>query len=198
MILSSDSIRKLIRRDPPLIRPVPPERYADIEGCCYDLTLESLSLILPNQLHRRVVLPFIGPSDRKLAESLPLPLAHNGVLLDWAPKTIQFDDGSMEKYSPMYLLKTVESINCPDHIMPLIFSKVTMFQNGISLETAPVKPGYSGQLVFGARAAIPVRLYRGARIATVMFMKIGPGSTDLYSGERGGDKPQLTGTWPER
>jgi dUTP pyrophosphatase len=202
MILSADQIRQGVTGIHPLspsncvnntmricdqvIDPVSSERFQDIEGSAYDLTVGEVRRVKPKGSGP---IPRISPEGRITAKTITIPWgSEHDIILAPGASDARFQ----------YLLVTQETISLPPDIMGLIFSKVTLFENGISLQYAPIKPGFSGRLILGAQVTQAVELIRGARIATIVFAVLGPGNTDPYSGKRGGNDPALTGEHPER
>jgi deoxycytidine triphosphate deaminase len=92
-----------------------------------------------------------------------------------------------------YLVRTVESITVPINLMPVIYTRGTLFKAGLILITSKSDPGYSGPLVFGLRnlSDFPVRLQLGARICNIVFLTI-EGEGTPYRGQHQGGRVAIT------
>jgi len=88
-----------------------------------------------------------------------------------------------------YLVRTIESINTPMDLMPMIYTRGSLFKAGLLLLTNKGDPGYCGPLVFGLKnlSDFPVRLQLGARICNIVFFKI-EGSATTYRGQHQGGR----------
>lgn len=88
-----------------------------------------------------------------------------------------------------YLVSTVESLNAPKDLMPVIFPRTSLFRAGLLLLNSKTDPGYKGQLIMGLKnlSEFEVRLQLGARICNVVFFKI-EGQTVAYRGQHQGGR----------
>ncbi len=88
-----------------------------------------------------------------------------------------------------YLALTLETINTPGDLMPLIFPRTSLFRAGLLLLNSKTDPGYSGQLTMGLTnlSPFPVKLQLGARICNIVFHKI-KGKTVSYRGQHQGGR----------
>lgn len=88
-----------------------------------------------------------------------------------------------------YLVQTVESVNCPLDLMPLVHTRTSLFRAGLLLINSKTDPGYQGQLTMGLTnlSPFPVRLQMGARICNIIFHKI-EGKTVAYRGQHQGGR----------
>ena len=105
-------------------------------------------------------------------------------------------DKSVAKYDPkkvstftvkpdeFYLVQTVEKINTPDFLVPLVFPRTTLFRSGIWLLTSATSPGYEGKLTFGLKnmGDCNFKVELGARIAHIIFLEVG-GKSSSYRGQ---------------
>ncbi|KKQ77149.1 MAG: Deoxycytidine deaminase [Candidatus Daviesbacteria bacterium GW2011_GWF2_38_6] len=80
-----------------------------------------------------------------------------------------------------YLVSTVEKINTPKDLMPVVFPRTSLFRAGLLLLNSKTDPGYKGISEF------EVKLQMGARIANVVFYKI-EGKTVDYRGQHQGGR----------
>lgn len=88
-----------------------------------------------------------------------------------------------------YLALTLETINTPKDLMPLVFPRTSLFRAGLLLLNSKTDPGYQGQLTMGLTnlSPFPVKLQLGARICNIIFHKI-KGKTYSYRGQHQGGR----------
>lgn len=93
------------------------------------------------------------------------------------------------KPNEYYLVSTVEVINTPKDLMPVIFPRTSLFRAGLLLLNSKTDPGYKGTLIMGLKnlSEFDVRLQMGARIANIVFLKI-EGKTTIYRGQHQGGR----------
>lgn len=88
-----------------------------------------------------------------------------------------------------YLVQTIESINTPLDLMPIVHTRTSLFRAGLLLLNSKTDPGYCGQLTMGLTnlSPFPVKLQMGARICNIIFHKI-KGKTISYRGQHQGGR----------
>ena len=88
-----------------------------------------------------------------------------------------------------YLVQTVESVNTPLDLMPIVHTRTSLFRAGLLLLNSKTDPGYSGKLTMGLTnlSPFPVKLQLGARICNIIFHKI-KGKTISYRGQHQGGR----------
>ena len=88
-----------------------------------------------------------------------------------------------------YLASTLEIINTPKDLMPLVFPRTSLFRAGLLLLNSKTDPGYKGTLTMGLKnlSDFDVKLQMGARICNIVFFKI-EGSTVGYRGQHQGGR----------
>lgn len=98
-------------------------------------------------------------------------------------------DWIVVKPGEYYLVQTVESINTPLDLMPIVHTRTSLFRAGILLLNSKTDPGYQGKLTMGLTnlSPFPVRLQIGARICNIIFHKI-QGKTTRYRGQHQGGR----------
>ncbi len=107
----------------------------------------------------------------------------------------KFKEGNEEqvwvviKPGDYFLVQTVEEINTPDDLMPLVHVRTSLFRSGLLLLNSKTDPGYVGQLTMGLTnlSPFPVKLQLGARICNIIFHKI-EGKTVKYRGQHQGGR----------
>ncbi len=104
------------------------------------------------------------------------------------------EDGKLQKEiiikpGEYYLVQTVEWLNTPLDLMPIVHTRTSLFRAGLLLLNSKTDPGYSGQLTMGLTnlSPFPVKLQMGARICNIIFHKI-KGKTYLYRGQHQGGR----------
>lgn len=88
-----------------------------------------------------------------------------------------------------YLVQTVESLNTPLDLMPMIYPRSSLHRSGLLLLVTKTDPGYKGKLTLGLTNLGPfeVKLQLGARICNVVFYKI-EGEVVGYRGQHQGGR----------
>ncbi|MBI2039801.1 hypothetical protein HYT18_01890 [Candidatus Microgenomates bacterium] len=100
----------------------------------------------------------------------------------------EFVEGKIQeiaiKPGEYYLVQTVEEINTPSDLMPLVHTRTSLFRSGLLLLNSKTDPGYKGALTMGLTnlSPFPVKLQLGARICNIIFHKI-EGKTVKYRGQ---------------
>jgi deoxycytidine triphosphate deaminase len=87
------------------------------------------------------------------------------------------------------LISTVEQINTPKNLMPMVYSRSSLFRAGLLLLVTKVDPGYRGPLTMGLRnlSEFPVKLQMGARVCNIVFHQI-EGEGVEYRGQHQGGR----------
>lgn len=88
-----------------------------------------------------------------------------------------------------YLVQTYESVNAPKDLMPMLYTRGSLFRAGLLLLVSKTDPGYKGTLIMGLANLSPfdVKLQMGARICNLVFHKI-KGKTVKYRGQHQGGR----------
>lgn len=88
-----------------------------------------------------------------------------------------------------YLVQTMESVNTPRDLMPIVHVRTSLFRAGLLLLNSKTDPGYCGQLTMGLTnlSPFPVKLQMGARICNIIFHQI-KGKTVSYRGQHQGGR----------
>lgn len=88
-----------------------------------------------------------------------------------------------------YLVSTLEIINTPKDLMPVVYPRTSLFRAGLLLLNSKTDPGYRGTLTMGLKnlSEFEVKLQMGARICNIVFVKI-EGQTVAYRGQHQGGR----------
>lgn len=88
-----------------------------------------------------------------------------------------------------YLVQTIESVNTPTDLMPVIYPRSSLFRAGLLLLNSKTDPGYKGSFTMGLinLSKFPVKLQIGARICNIVFYRI-EGKTVNYRGQHQGGR----------
>ena len=88
-----------------------------------------------------------------------------------------------------YLVSTLELINTPKDLMPVVFPRTSLFRAGLLLLNSKTDPGYKGTLTMGLKnlSEFDVKLQIGARICNIVFFEI-EGQTVSYRGQHQGGR----------
>ena len=88
-----------------------------------------------------------------------------------------------------YLVSTLEIINTPKDLMPVLYPRTSLFRSGLLLLNSKTDPGYKGTLTMGLKnlSEFDVKLQIGARICNIVFFKI-EGKTLSYRGQHQGGR----------
>lgn len=92
------------------------------------------------------------------------------------------------------LVKTVEKVNLPQDLAAHVYPRTTLHRSGVLLRTAPVSPGYCGELTFGMYNIGPlaVRFELGARLFHIQFSPTGE-NVSVYRGQWQGGRVSTEG-----
>lgn len=202
MKLSAETIRGLIKAQPPLITDVSDRMTVPLEGSKVDLTLNSVSTL---QLSAKS--SFMGINVRitpptKEISPIPLPCSPNtgAVGVGWT------------LFSGFYLLQTVETLNMPYWLVGNIKERTTLFRNGAICRVTDADPGFSGKITCALYVppGSQLTIEKGARFLSIRFEPIitlwlsngkpclfnivaDPSETDPYNGIWSGDKKSTEG-----
>jgi len=93
------------------------------------------------------------------------------------------------KSGQYYLAQTLEAVNTPHDLMPVVYPRTSLFRAGILMLNSKTDPGYKGKLTFGMvnLSPFPVKLQMGARICNMVFFKI-DGESVAYRGQHQGGR----------
>lgn len=178
MILGLDEVLKRVKEDN-LIENLGDRDLNNPEGVGLDLRLGTVNKIIEGGA-------FIG-ADGKTGLG-----KRKGVKTEEIAKFNQ--DSKRQAYfivkpGEYYLVQTVEKVNTPQDLMPVIYTRSSLFRAGILLLNSKTDPGYSGILTMGLTNLSPfdVRIQLGARIANMVFFKI-EGKTVSYRGQHQGGR----------
>lgn len=88
-----------------------------------------------------------------------------------------------------FLVTTMEVLNTPKDLMPIVYPRSSLFRAGLLLLNTKTDPGYKGKLTMGLKnlSNFEVKLQIGARICNVVFYKI-DGETIEYRGQHQGGR----------
>jgi deoxycytidine triphosphate deaminase len=87
------------------------------------------------------------------------------------------------------LISTIEQINTPKDLMPMVYPRSSLFRAGLLLLVTKTDPGYRGTLTMGLRnlSEFPVKLQMGARVCNIVFYQI-EGEGVEYRGQHQGGR----------
>lgn len=164
MVLGIDKIKKLVR-DIRLVEGLGKRDLVNPEGAGLDLRV--------GEIFRIEGETFLGIEKRKTVDSISLA--------KYDPKkraTFTIKPGEF------YLIQTVETINTPDFLLPMVFPRTTLFRSGINLLNSVTSPGYRGKLTFGLKnvGGSSFKLELGARVAHIIFLEV-KGKSASYRGQ---------------
>lgn len=91
-----------------------------------------------------------------------------------------------------YLVKTIESLNVPKDLMPMVYGRGSLAKSGLFLFATKTDPGYQGFLGFGLYnfSKFPVKFQLGARFCNIIFHTI-EGETIAYRGQHQGGRVSI-------
>lgn len=159
MVLGPKALLKLVKEQQ-LVTDLSERELTNPEGAGFDLRLGELYEISGDA--------FLGVTDRHTPENKAVATYDEGKV-----KSITIKPGDF------YLMKTVESVNCPTDLCGHIFPRSTTFRSGLFVRTTQIAPGYSGGLIFALKneGPVPIKIEMGARIVHIQFSEVlGEGS----------------------
>lgn len=88
-----------------------------------------------------------------------------------------------------FLVTTMEVLNTPKDLMPVVYPRSSLFRAGLLLLNTKTDPGYKGKLTMGLKnlSGFEIKLEIGARICNVVFHRI-DGKTVGYRGQHQGGR----------
>jgi len=93
-----------------------------------------------------------------------------------------------------YIMKTIETVNTPEDVAVILYSRSTLYRSGVALFIGNVNPGYCGEFNFGIVNLHnePFRLEMGARVCHAIFHQV-VGDTAPYRGQWQGGRTATSG-----
>ena len=202
MKLSAQTIRELLKQNPPLVTNVSDRLAKPLEGSKLDLTLNSVSTLKLSGMA-----PFMGLDLRitpPTQEVEPNPLPCN-------PKLGSVGIGWV-LFPGFYLLQTTEQLNMPYWLIGNIKERTTLFRNGTICRVTDADPGFSGNITCALYVppGSQLTIEKGARFLSIRFEPIvtlwlsngkpcvfniaaDPTETDPYNGIWSGNKRSTEG-----
>lgn len=171
-VLGIDEIHKRVKKDK-LIENIGQRDLDNPEGVGIDLRLGSVHKIVKGGAFIEADDPAgAGLGKRKGVET-------KQINQDWI----------VIKPGEYYLAQTIEIINTPQDLMPIVHPRTSLFRAGLLLLNSKTDPGYCGKLTMGLTNLSPfsVKLQMGARICNITFHKI-KGKTVKYRGQHQGGR----------
>jgi deoxycytidine triphosphate deaminase len=185
MILGPKKLLELVKTQK-LVEGLSERELTSPEGAGFDLRLGEVYKISGDA--------FLGEVHRKTAEIM-LIAKYNGEdkKVNQPPAGSHDRDKKREaklsskviiKPGDFYLVRTIESVNMPQHLTASITPRSTTYRSGLFLRTGNVPPGYCGGLIFGLKneGPITVEVEMGARIVHIQFSEV-KGGGSMYRGQ---------------
>lgn len=165
-ILTDSEIRELLLKTPPLLEDLQ-DPATQVQSCGVDLTIRSVS--------RYVSAGTIDFDNSQRVLSHTAPMACDG---EWA-----------ELEAGAYHIVYNEKVNLPTDVTALIYPRSSLLRCGATIHTAVWDPGYSGRgeallVVHNPRG---LRLARSARVAQIVFTRLGGDVEGGYKGRFHGE-----------
>ncbi|MCR4306316.1 MAG: hypothetical protein NUV73_04510 [Candidatus Daviesbacteria bacterium] len=179
-VLGLDEIHKRIKKHS-LLKNLGHRDLKNPEGVGIDLRLGSVHKIIKGGAFIEADGPLAGGLGKRKGVETKLVAEYT-------------EDGKVQKEiiikpGDYYLIQTVESVNTPLDLMPIVHTRTSLFRAGLLLLNSKTDPGYTGQLTMGLTnlSPFPVKLQLGARICNIIFHKI-KGKTVSYRGQHQGGR----------
>lgn len=202
MKLSAQTIRELLKQDPPLVTDMSDRIAKPLEGSKVDLTLDSVSTLKLSGMT-----PFLGLDLRITPPTQIMP----PVLLPCNPNLGKVGAGWV-LFSGFYLLQTAETLNMPFWLIGNIKERTTLFRNGTICRVTDADPGFVGKITCALYVppSSQLTIEKGARFLSIRFEPIvtlwlsngkpcmmnistDPIETDPYNGIWSGNKKSTEG-----
>ena len=163
-VLSREELRTALAAHPPLVDDVDPALQLQPNGI--DVRVERV-----DRLTSRAVL---GVDERVPAERSEL--ATDG-------------DGWWDLQQGAYVIRYRERVNLPNDVMAFARPRSSLLRSGVAIHTAVWDAGYSGQGEGLLSVLTPqgYRLQRGARVAQLVFIRLGSAAAEGYAGAYQGE-----------
>lgn len=173
MILGPKALLELVAKQK-LVENLSERELTNPEGAGFDLRLGEVYKISGDA--------FLGETERKTADIELVQEYKEG-----EKRTIEI------KPDEFFLIKTIETVNCPDNLTAHIYPRSTTFRSGLFVRTTQVAPGYSGGLTFAIKneGPITVTIEMGARVVHIQFTEVSGGGSK-YRGQWQGGRVSAT------
>nr|AIA17102.1 dUTPase [uncultured bacterium] len=180
-VLGLDEVLKRVKEEN-LVEDLSDRELTNPEGVGIDLRLGAVHKIVEGG----AFIEADGPEQLGLRKGIQTELIKR---YDPKSKEQPFVELLPEEY---YLVETVEKLNTPEDLMPVLYPRGSLFKAGILLLCSKADPGYQGFLGFGLKnlSKFPVKLQLGARFCNVVFFKI-EGSAVKYRGQHQGGRVSI-------
>lgn len=177
-VLGIDQVLKLIKEEK-LLENVGDRELNNPEGVGVDLRLGEIHKITEGGAYIEVD-GKAGLGKRKGVKT--------EIIAKFDPKAKIQEEVSIEP-GEYYLISTVEKVNTPKDLMPMIYPRSTLFRAGVLLLNSKTDPGYSGTLTMGFTnlSKFPLKIQMGARICNMVFYTI-EGEAVSYRGQHQGGR----------
>lgn len=177
-ILGLDEIHRRVKREK-LIENLSDREFKNPEGSGIDLRLGAVYKIIEGGAFIQ------GDSQKRLGKRKGI---RTKLVVEYKSRKKKQDEVVI-KPGEYYLVSTVESLNTPKDLMPVVYPRTSLFRAGLLLLNSKTDPGYQGTLTMGLKnlSAFNVKLQMGARICNVVFYKI-EGKTTSYRGQHQGGR----------
>lgn len=184
LFLNSNSVKGLIK-EVNLIDNADPKQVEYMEGGTYDLRVAEVVRMVQG------VPGLIGVDKRITPKTQPL---------EPRPLVKGEDLGWVLYPGKVYLIKTMEKINCPNYLRAWVTHKTTIFRDGaefvfpirggkpgepeqnLHIAAGMIQPGYEGELAFKMKVDGPelIELEQYARVAGICFSRLEAPEEDSY------------------
>lgn len=165
-VLSREELRALLAAEPPLVEEVDAATQLQPNGI--DVSLERV---------QRVTSPALLGASASVRE----PSAREDVRAD--------ADGWWDLHQGAYVITYRERVNLPMDVMALLRPRSSLLRSGVTIHGAVWDAGYRGRGE-GLLAVLNPRGYRiqkGARIAQLVFFRLGRATAEGYAGRYQGE-----------
>jgi deoxycytidine triphosphate deaminase len=173
MILGPKALLQLVK-EIKLVENLSERELTNPEGAGFDLRLGEVYAVSGKA--------FLGVTERHTAE------------VELVEKYVEGETRSIEiKPDDFFLVKTMESVNMPEHLTANMKPRSTTFRSGLSIRTGNIPPGYCGGLTFALKndGPVTVTIEMGARIIHVQFAEV-MGGGNKYRGQWQGGRVTTT------
>ena len=163
-MLGFDKLKELVR-EKDIVEDLPDSELNKEGGVAFDLRI--------GEVHELVGDGFLDISERKTPETRLIARLEDG-----NNTTVTFEPN---RY---YVIKTIETINCPEDLAFVMIPRSTLYRSGIQIFCGLGDPGYRGQCTYGLinMGPKPFKMELGSRIVNIMFYNI-DGKAKEYKGQ---------------
>lgn len=165
-VLSREELRAALAATPPLVEDL--DAHVQLQPNGVDLRVERVQRLT-------------SPGLLGAADAVREPAAREDVQAD--------KDGWWDLHRGAYVITYREKVNLPNDLMAMLRPRSSLLRSGVAIHGAVWDAGYSGrgEGLLSVQNSRGYRLQRGARVAQLVFFRLGTPAAEGYKGRYHGE-----------